>query len=286
MPLAVCGSAVRVVDTPDLKIDELAGNVSTKDDRISIAMVKASAGASEPWLTLHYDEWICVLHGEMKMEVGGGVPDLIATAGQTVLIEKGTRFRPSFPVDCEYVPVCLPAFSPERCVREDATGEQGAIASKLRKLHAAPGQCMAEGAAGENEVPPETLYHMTTVADWEAAKASQSAYYPKTYEADGFFTHATAVPERLISTANHFYQDVQGEWICLQFSRQALRKCGIHVRDEEAMPVGEKGVDSDPTKKGWVCPHVIGGIPLGVVEREFPMVREGPKYLRIEGLTN
>jgi hypothetical protein len=37
-------------------------------------------------------------------------------------------------------------------------------------------------------------------------KAENHAYYPKTFEADGLYTHATGVPSRLIETANHFYQ--------------------------------------------------------------------------------
>ena len=47
---------------------------------------------------------------------------------------------------------------------------------------------------------------MTTAAEWEEAKAQGHAYYPKTFEADGDYTHATGVPGRLIETANHFYQ--------------------------------------------------------------------------------
>ena len=47
---------------------------------------------------------------------------------------------------------------------------------------------------------------MTTKAEWEKAKADNHAYYPKTFEADGHYTHATGVPSRLIETANHFYQ--------------------------------------------------------------------------------
>ena len=39
-----------------------------------------------------------------------------------------------------------------------------------------------------------------------APKAENHAYYPKTFEADGLYTHATGVPSRLIETANHFYQ--------------------------------------------------------------------------------
>merc|ERR1719189_2501126 len=80
---------------------------------------------------------------------------------------------------------------------------------------------------------PEILYHMTTKAEWEKAKAENHAYYPKTFEVDGLYTHATGVPSRLIETANHFYQDVTGDWICLQFRRSVLRsKFGIAVRDE------------------------------------------------------
>jgi hypothetical protein len=89
-------------------------------------------------------------------------------------------------------------------------------------------------------------------------------YFPATFEADGCFTHATHVTSRLLETANHFYQDVPGPWVCLQISRAALRKAGIfvshciiivndvvahstgiltlrlQVRDEEALPVGDK----------------------------------------------
>ena len=39
-----------------------------------------------------------------------------------------------------------------------------------------------------------------------APKAKNHAYYPKTFEVDGLYTHATGVPSRLIETANHFYQ--------------------------------------------------------------------------------
>lgn len=68
---AIVGGSVRVVDTGDLTIDELAGNVASKEDRISIAHVKTSAPAAEPWLTLHYDEWICVLKGRMLLHHDG-----------------------------------------------------------------------------------------------------------------------------------------------------------------------------------------------------------------------
>ena len=68
---SIVGKSTRVVDVPGLTIDELAGNVASQSDRISIALVKAAAGTSEPWLTLHYTEWICVLKGRVVLKVEG-----------------------------------------------------------------------------------------------------------------------------------------------------------------------------------------------------------------------
>jgi len=266
---------VRVVDTGDLIIDELAGNVATQADRISIAHVKISAPTSEPWLTLDYDEWMCVLKGRMVLHYGDG-QTLEVGAGQTVFIDKGERFRPVFPDgETEYIPVCLPAFRPDRCLRED--GPDSAVAAKLQELHG------GQAKASADDPEPEILYHMCQKALWEEAKRSGHAYFPPTFETDGF-THATAVPSRLIDTANHFYQDVPGEWVCLRFKRSALRRSGIITKDEEAMPVGDKAVGAD--WGNWVCPHVFGGIPPSVVDAEFPMARDGPAYTVIEGLTD
>lgn len=286
----IVGNVARVVDTDGFTIDELAGNIASSDDTISIAHVHAKAGTSEPWLTLHYDEWICMLKGTLVIEHAG--PTVEVQEGQTVLVRSGERFKPSFPVDAEYVPVCLPAFKPSRCVREDVTPEGAEVSTKLQELHGAPNgaaepptppaAATEAAAAATSEPPPEVLYHMTTCAAWEAAKASGSAYYPPTFEVDGYYTHATGVPARLITTANHFYQDTEGAWVCLVFTRSALRAAGIHVRDEAAMPVGDKPVGNAWTN--WVCPHVIGGIPIGVVTEEMPMTRDGPVFTGITGL--
>lgn len=278
----IIGKSQRVVDAPGLTIDELAGNVASKEDRISIAFVVANKGTAEPFLTLHYDEWICVKKGKILFENDGG--NVTAAAGDTVFIKEGTRFRPSFLEDSEYIPVCLPAFRPDRCIREDGENQEGQnIAENLKQLHKAP-EIIVDSSEDQK---PEILYHMTTKAEWEKAKAENHAYYPKTFEADGLYTHATGVPSRLIETANHFYQDVSGDWICLQFRRSILRsKFGIAVKDEAAMPVGEKQVSGnwEEEKNNWICPHVYGGIPLDCVEKVYKMVRDGPKFLSIEGV--
>ena len=76
-----------------------------------------------------------------------------------------------------------------------------------------------------------------------------------------------------------------GEWVCLRFKRSALKtKFGIHVRDEEAMPVGAQAVGSE--WGAWVCPHVLGGLPPAVVDKEFPMTRDGSAFVAIVGLTD
>merc|ERR1712137_871968 len=96
------------------------------------------------------------------------------------------------------------------------------------------------------------------------AKRSGEAYFPPTFEQDDNITHATGVPSRLVDTANHYYQSDPHPWVCLRMKRSALRKCGIVVRDEEATPVG--------------------GIPIAVVDAEFPMVRDGATFVKIDGL--
>lgn len=166
-------------------------------------------------------------------------------AGQTVFIAKGERFKPEFPDgNTEYVPVCLPAFRPDRCIRED--DPNGAVPTKLAALHSGAAKTSAEPEA-------EVIYHMCQVSLWEKAKASGEALFAPTFEKDGF-THATAVPSRLIQTANYAYQEVPGEWVCLRFKRSALRKLGIITKDEGA----------------YNCPHVFGGLAPQVVARWTP----------------
>lgn len=286
MPKIIGTSQVVVDDGAGFTIKELVGNVATKNDRLSVAHVKIAKPTREPWLTLHYDEYICVLAGRIILQHSNG--ELEVKAGDAVFIEKGERFRPVFPEGgTEYIPVCLPAFRPDRCIREDENERNKEVSANLKKLHSKP--TISSGTAASScvaGVGSDALYHMCVKSHWEAAKAKGEAYYPPTFEADGNYTHATAVAERLIETANHFYQESVGDWICLRMSRTALRKCGIVTIDEQALPVGDKAV-SDSWGK-WVCPHVYGGIPISVVDAEFPMVRKplpsgkGSEFLYID----
>lgn len=266
----IIGKSTNVVKFQGLTINELAGNVASNEDTISIAHVTVSEPTSEPWLTLDYDEWICILKGTIVFNFDGGT--LEAHAGDTVFVGRGERFRPIFPkAGVEYVPVCLPAFRPDRCIREDDVGST--VSQRLTMLH----------SHSTTHDPSDTLYHMCPKEKWDAAKASNTAYFPDTFIADGLFTHATAVPSRLIVTANHFYQSVKGDWICLSFTRSGLLKLGILVKDEEPKPVGDTPVSEE--WQTWVCPHVLGGIPMQVVTHELPMLRDDDgKFLSIVGL--
>jgi len=306
MPKLV-GSSQTVVEVDGFKTDELAGNVATSDDTISIAYVTISEPTAEPWLTLDYDEWLCVRKGKMVLKFqndDGSDASMEVKAGETCFVGKGERFQPVFPiVPTEYVPVCLPAFRPDRCHREE--GEIASdVTNKLLKLHGMEekgvnqdivvdmkGTHVTNSCSPKDNITKDVLFHMCEKHRWEESITSQKAYYPPTFEVDGFFTHATAVPERLIHTANHFYKQSDAEWICLQLSRSALTNIGIITKDEGGLPVGDTLVSDEISGNKWVCPHIYGGIPtldsLGVLTKTFPIARnKNGEFLNIVGLTD
>jgi uncharacterized protein (DUF952 family) len=274
--VTIVGNSVKVVEVPGvICIEEIVGGVSTKDDGISVACVSTGAGTEEPWLTMQYAEWLHIKKGQCiaKTDKDSSEGDVIIEAGQTAFIEKGSTWKPTFPVATEYIAICLPAFRPDRCVREGENNEEGM--ELLKGMHT-------------SSVPPpppssDMIYHMTTKAMWDECVAKDEAYYPLTFEVDGFYTHATSVAPRLLTTANHFYQDIEGEWICLEVSRKGLKKCGIVIKDEEPLPVGDKAIGDD--WMSWVCPHIYGGIPPVCVHKVNKMYRDGKLFTGIENHT-
>jgi uncharacterized protein (DUF952 family) len=286
----IIGKEARVVEFKGLSIDELAGNVATSEDTISIAYVTISEPTAEPWLTLGYDEWLCVRKGYMDLHFMDGETEKVLTvrAGETCMVSKGERFRPVFPEpNVEYIPVCLPAFRPDRCIREEDSEEPSDVVIKLKELHNTEKPCYADP---EKYKDVDVIYHMCQKSLWDQAVASGNAYVPPTFETDGLFTHSTAVPQRLIETANHFYTATKGDWICLKLSRLTLQhKFGIITKFEQSMPVGESDVGT--TWGEWVCPHIYGAIPTAfadeIVTATYPMSRsEDGTFLSITGLTD
>ena len=321
----IVGQKVKVVDTGRFHIVEYAGNVATKDDTLSVAHVTVDqAPTQEPWLTIQYDEWLCVLQGCIELHYyhvsnqndnnnnennnhnennNNNISVLTVQAGETALISKGERFRPVFPqAGTIYVPVCQPAFRLDRCARGVEEGDaQEAVVKQAAKDIAKDGVAVAATttttrtnatkAEEQQEVlpPPTVVYHMCEKKRWEQCCAEQTAYFPPTFVQDGRFTHATAVIDRLLETANHFYTLSKDDWICLQINPQKLLQLGIPMVMEEAKAVGNIGTKTIQEWQDWQCPHIYGGIPTtvdGVVTNVYDMKRnkDNGSFLGIVGI--
>ena len=102
---------------PPKTIEEAVGRVNTGEERVSIALMVAPAGWSEPAQAPEFDEWTVVTEGDMEVEHGGGEV-IVVGAGQAVLVRGGERVRYSTPRGAKYFAVCLPAFSPDTVHRD------------------------------------------------------------------------------------------------------------------------------------------------------------------------
>ena len=108
-----------VVPTTDGKlIQEHWGN-STGNSEISIAHMIAPPHWSEPHQTPDFDEFTIIISRIKQFEIDGET--IVLEAGQSILIQKGARIRYSNPFEeeCEYLAICLPAFSMDLVNREE-----------------------------------------------------------------------------------------------------------------------------------------------------------------------
>jgi quercetin dioxygenase-like cupin family protein len=100
-------------------IREFVGRVNTATSAASVARMSSPAGWVEPGQTPAFEEYTLVLDGTLTVETGGGT--LKVAAGQAVIAPKGEWVRYSTPDGpCEYVAVCVPAFSPDSVNRDAA----------------------------------------------------------------------------------------------------------------------------------------------------------------------
>lgn len=109
-----------VVPTTDGKlIEEHFGRATDGNSQVSIAHMVAPPGWSEPFQTPEFDEYTYVIKGKKQFIING--EQVILEAGQSIKIEKNTPIQYSNPFDvpCEYIAVCLPAFSIESVNREE-----------------------------------------------------------------------------------------------------------------------------------------------------------------------
>lgn len=107
------------VPTTDNKlIEEHFGKASINAGMFSFAHMIAPPQWSEPFQIPEFDELTYVISGRKKIEVES--EEIILEKNQSIYIVRGTRVRYSNPFDepCEYVSVCLPAFTFEKVNRE------------------------------------------------------------------------------------------------------------------------------------------------------------------------
>lgn len=109
-----------VVPTTDGKvIKEHFGLASDGNSQVSIAHMIAPAGWSEPFQTPEFEEYTFIIKGKKQFIIEDET--IVLEAGQSIKIEKNTRVQYSNPFTepCEYLAICMPAFSIESVNRED-----------------------------------------------------------------------------------------------------------------------------------------------------------------------
>ena len=109
-----------IVPTDDGKlIKEHFGKASDGSSEISIAHMVAPPGWSEPFQTPEFDEYTFIIKGKKQFILEGET--IVLEAGQSIKVEKHTRLQYSNPFNepCEYLAICLPAFSIESVNREN-----------------------------------------------------------------------------------------------------------------------------------------------------------------------
>ena len=108
-----------VVPTNDGKsIKEHHGLASTHNKAISIAHMVAPPKWSEPYQTPEFDEFTFIINGKKQFIIDDEI--IVLEKGESIHIQKGARVQYSNPFDtaCEYLAICLPAFSMEMVNRE------------------------------------------------------------------------------------------------------------------------------------------------------------------------
>ena len=108
-----------IVPTTDGKvIEEHFGMASIFCGDFSFAHMIAPSGWSEPVQIPEFDEVTFIFSGKKKIEVEGKT--IILEKNQSICIKKGSSVRYSNPFEelCEYVSVCIPAFTLDRVKRQ------------------------------------------------------------------------------------------------------------------------------------------------------------------------
>lgn len=110
---------VKIPVPGDKIIKEHFGLASLNGGEFSLAHMIAPPGWEEPFQKPEFNEVTFIIRGKKRFEFDDETIEL--SEGESILINAGTRIKYSNPFesDCEYLSVCIPAFSPETVNREN-----------------------------------------------------------------------------------------------------------------------------------------------------------------------
>ena len=128
------------------------------------------------------------------------------------------------------------------------------------------------------------IFHLVQAKLWQSTVSKNGGvYYPPTYDLDGF-THGTANPNKLLVVANHFYREVDGDWLCLRMTSESLKRSGVEVVFEGTAPVGDKPADFEGSDDE-LYPHILGGITPDAVLAIHKVIRnDSGDFIAIDDL--
>ena len=100
-------------------IQEYVGHLNSGTSSVSIAQMKSPQGWAEPGQRPEFNEYTVVLRGTLHLRTKDGETMKVA-ATQAVIVHAGewVQYSTPDPEGCEYIAVCLPAFSPNLVHRD------------------------------------------------------------------------------------------------------------------------------------------------------------------------
>ncbi|MGQ0742742.1 MAG: cupin domain-containing protein [Acidimicrobiales bacterium] len=118
MPMLITApTIIDCVGDPPKQIAEFVGRASTGTTDVSVARMRSPAGWSEPAQIPSFTEVTYVISGTLVIDHDGGPTEV--PAGSAVVTNPGEKVRYRTPENCEYVAICIPAFSPETVNRQE-----------------------------------------------------------------------------------------------------------------------------------------------------------------------
>ena len=146
--------AVEVVRAPDLSIVEFHGRVASQTDALSACLATVRAQAAEAPQTPQFDEYTLVLEGVVEIVRDDGTVESYGP-NEGFFLPKHTRVQWRWPGPCKYVPICVPAFSPQNCGREaEAEGEHAKTEESMERLRSLHAAAAARESATDAATPP------------------------------------------------------------------------------------------------------------------------------------